>query len=83
MGPVGTRTGFVDIFDSGYKILNHPGVVGIANTMLLANLPNRWSDKRVPGTAHAGEQVVLNLEVESAGQASGYESTVGGRGFDL
>jgi len=83
MSPVSSSTGCVDVLDSGYKILVHPWVVRVTNSMLLANPAHSWGNEGVPGTAHAREQVVLDLEVESTREASGNEPTVRRRGFDL
>ena len=77
MGPVGSRTGGVDVLDRGNEILPDPWVVRVTNTMLLANLANRGGNVWVVRTGHAREQVVLDLEVESSGKSSGNESTVG------
>ena len=73
----------MDVLDRGNDILPDPRVVCVTNTVFLANLTNCGGDVRVIGTGHAREQVVLDLEVESSGQSSGNESTVGRRCFHL
>jgi len=47
-----------------------PWVVGVFDTVLLANLSNFWRDEGIPGTGHAREQVVLHLKVKSTREAS-------------
>ena len=75
--PVGGSTGLVDVLDGGDEILVHPGVVGVLDTVLGADLTHLGCNVWVPGTGHAGEQVVLHLEVEASGDGTGNESTVG------
>ena len=81
--PVGSGTGLVNVLDGGDEVLVNPGVVRITNTVLGANLANLGGNEGVPGTGHAREQVVLDLEVEPSGQSSGNKATIGRRGFDL
>lgn len=81
--PVGTSTSLVHVLDGTDEVLPNPGVVGILDSMLLANLPHSGSNVGVPRRGHSGEQVVLDLEVETTGKSTGNESTVGRGGLDL
>lgn len=60
-----------------------PGVPDIVDTMLLAYLSNRGSNVWVPSTAHAGEEVVLDLEVQSSSKVSRNGTSIGRRCFNL
>lgn len=71
------------VLDGTDEVLPHPGIVGILDAMLLANLPHSGSNVGVPSRGHSGEQVVLHLEVETTSKSTGDESTVGRGGLDL
>jgi hypothetical protein len=71
------------VLDGGDPVLPHPRVVGISDTVLLADLPDLGGNIWVPRRRHAGEQVVLDLKIEASSSASRNKSTVSGTGLDL
>ena len=71
------------VLDGADKILPHPGIVGVLDPMLFANLPHSRSDVGVVCRGHAGEQMMLDLEVETTGESTGNEATVRRGSFDL
>lgn len=81
--PVGSSTGSMQVLDSRNPVLPDPGVVRVLDAVFLANLPHLWSDKGVPGRRHAGEQVMLDLKVESTSEAATNESTIRAGRLDL
>lgn len=61
----------------------HPRVVGITDTMLLADTADRGRNVGVPRRTHTREQVVLHLMVEATRQVSRHKRPVGRRRLHL
>ena len=59
------------------------GKVGVADAMLATQASHRGSNVGVPGRIHAWEQVVFNLQIESARETCGNKAAVTATGFHL
>ena len=71
------------VANGGDKVLPYPWVVRILDTMFGTHLPHSGGDVRVPGRRHPGEEMVLNLEVETTSNGSREPTAVRGGGLDL
>lgn len=83
LAPVGTGPGRVHVADGGEKVLVDPRVVGVVDAVFGANFADLGGNVGIPSAAHAWEQVVFNLKVETSREATGKESTVSAGSFDL
>ncbi len=73
----------IEVLDGRPHILEDPGIVGIPDTVFLANFTDSGSNEGVPGTRHAGEQMMLHLEIQPPRDASRDEPTIRRRCLDL
>ena len=71
------------VLRSGVEVLPKPWIVRVLDTVFLADLPNFGSNVGIPGRRHSREKVMLDLKIETSGQASRHEPPVRARRFDL
>ena len=73
----------MNVFHGAQTVLPNRRIVHVLNIVLFTDFANLGSNVRVPGRRHAGEQVVLNLKVESTRQCTSHCATVRARRLNL
>mmetsp|Transcript_22644 Transcript_22644/g.55890 ORF Transcript_22644/g.55890 Transcript_22644/m.55890 type:complete len:471 (+) Transcript_22644:445-1857(+) len=82
-GHVGARADLGDVGEGRDHVGKDRRVVDVPHAVLLAHLHHLGLDVGVPGRREAGEEVVLNLEVEAARQVASDVGPIGRRGLHL
>lgn len=80
---MGAVTGGVHVLECRDKVGKDPGVVGVLDSVLLANLANFGSNVGIPSRTHTGEQMVLHLKVEATSEGTRDETTVSAGSLNL